>query len=284
MLATAACGDDGAPIGEGSGTSASTGPAVTGDTTEGPGMTGPSVTGDGTDTASTTAEVTTAEVTTDDDTSGGACTSPPEGEACQPAGTTTIEWRVRIDGRELQEEVTGSCTVTDVTDDGTTTIVFLDCTRFLAEVELVTTNPHHVPDLQPDDPVELHWSAGFEDEANLARYLTLRRGGLALGAFDASEFAPPPGFDYEPVVLEVLGTDCERVATECVYKQDAALQASFDGDVALLFGGQDAFVGQLTSYRVMTGLVEHMECFPNGCGYSYAEWLVQGLVFRVPEG
>jgi hypothetical protein len=49
---------------------------------------------------------------------------------------------------------------------------------------------------------------------------------VRLPAVKRSTMAPcttPPGFDYEPVAFGMLDTDCERVATECVYEQDAAL-------------------------------------------------------------
>ena len=285
-LVIAACGDDGAPIGDGSSsTAADTGPAVTDASTDDPGMTGPVATD------TTAGDDTTAGPVTDDtagETAGeteGSCDAPPAGEACQEPGPTTIGWQLRIDGAELQEqELTGTCTVLDVADDGTTSTIALDCMRFQAELDVSTTDPHHVPTLAPGDEVELHASAQFEDEANVARYLTLRRfDALELGAFDASEFTPPPGFDYEPVALEVVATDCPQRPTECVLAQDAALAVGFDDQMGLVYGGQDVFVGQLTSYRVMTGEVERIQCFPD-CGYSYAEWFVQGLVFRIPEG
>lgn len=284
VLVSVACGDDGTPVGDGSG-SGTAGPEGTSGTTQGPGMTGPSVTtGDGTTADATTAEASTAA---DETTAGLSCDDPPVGEACQRPGPTTIEWQVRIDGRELQEdEITGACTVIDVSDDGTTSTIALDCARFQAEIDVVTSDPHHQPALQPDDPVELHAFAGFEDEANVARYLTLRRGGLALGAFDASRFNPPPSFDFEPVAIEVVATDCPQAPTEfeCIFTQDAALQVGFDGQTALVFEGHDASVGALTSYHVLAGLVEHIQCYEDDCGYNYAEWFVQGLVLRVPEG
>lgn len=285
-LASAGCGDDGAPVADGTGTGTSTTASESlGDTTEGPGMTGPAATTD----EGTTAEDTTAAASTaaDETTAGLSCEDPPVGEACQPPGPTTMAWQVRIDGRELQDdEVTAACTVANVADDGTTTTIALDCTRFMAEIDVTTSDPHHVPAFSADDPVELHASAGFEDEANVARYLTLRRGGLALGAFDASSFNPPPSFDFEPVALEVVATDCPQGGTEfgCIFMQDAALQLGFDGQSALVFGGQDGSVGALTSYQLLTGQVERVQCFEDDCGYNYATWLVQGLVIRVPEG
>jgi hypothetical protein len=266
-----------------SGTTEGSGPVITGDTTLGPGMTGPVVTG--TAGATDDATIGTAGAT---DTGGGGCADepPPRGVECQPSGLATIGWQLRVDGAELlDEEVTLGCTVLDVVDDGMMiTTVTLDCMGSMAELQLVTLDPHHVPSFAPDDPVELHASAYFEDEAVVARYLTLRRGGLALAAFDASEFAPPAGFDFEPVTIAMVGSDCPAMPTECVLEQDAALQVDFDGQTALLFQGQDAFVGQLTSYRVITGQVEQIVCIPDDCGYSYAEWFVQGLVFREPEG
>jgi hypothetical protein len=278
-LCAAACGDR-APVGDdGNGTAEVTGPSVTGDSTEGPGMTGPIDT-EGEPTAGTTMgdETTMGEPGVCDD-------QLPRGEVCQSPGTATIGWQVRIDGRELLEaDVSGACTVSDVLDDGTTTTVALDCTSFLAEIDLVTMNPHTMPSLYVDDPVDLRASSYLEDEAVVARYLTLRRGGLALAAFDASQFSPPSGFDFQPVALQVLPTDCPSQPTECVHKQGAALAVDFDGQTELFFQGQEGFVGQLTSYRVIAGRVERIFCFPEDCGYSYAEWFVQGLVFRIPEG
>lgn len=286
VLASTACGDDGAPVGDGSGSSSTAAaPESTGDSTQGPGMTGPAVTTDeGTTTEGTTAQASTAA---DETTAGLSCEDPPVGEACQPAGPTTIGWQLRIDGSELlDDEVTAECTIADVADDGTSTTIALDCTRFQAEIDVVTSDPHHQPALYVDDPVELSASAYFEDEANVARYLTLRRGGLALGAFDASSFNPGPSFDFEPVTLEVVATDCPQSGTEfgCIYEQDAALAVGFEDQSALLFEGQDAVVGLLTSYHVLTGPLERVQCFEEDCGYNYADWFVQGLVFRVPEG
>lgn len=282
-LAVAGCGDDGGSTGSGtgSGTGTTAGPGGT-EATEGPGATaGPGFT----ETSATDTAMAPTDDTAGDTTAGGVCQEPPEGEACQPSGSTSIGWQVRIDGRELlEQEVTGACTVADVIDDGTITTLALDCARLQAEIDLVTMMPHHVPALYVGDEVELHAWSEPEDEANVARYLTLRRAGvLALGAFDASEFDPPAGFDFAPVSLAVVATDCPQEPTECVYRQDAALSVGFDGQTGLLFQGQDATVGLLTSYRVMTGRVERIQCLPD-CGYNYAEWAVQGLVFLVPEG
>lgn len=278
-LGLVACGST-TPVDEASGSSEDTGPALTDDSTEGPGMTGPASTGPGT-------TVATSESTADGTSTGDpfACGGAPQGTACQPPGPATIGWQLRIDGRELiSGDANGACTVVGVSDDGVTSTVALDCTRFTAELDVITMNPHHVPDFVADDPVELRVTAFNEDEAVVARYLTLRRAGLALGAFDGSNFSPPPGFDFQPVTLQVVDTDCPEQSTECAYKQDAALQVDFDGQSELVFQGQEAFVGQLTSYRVITGLVEHELCQPDDCGFSYAEWFVQGLLFRVPEG
>lgn len=282
LLLGTACGDDGPPAGDGSGT-ASTGPQDTGDSTHGASTTGPSLT-EGTSTMGPL-DGTTDGITDGETTAGATCDAPPVGEACQPPGRTAIRWAVRVDGVEVQEdEVLATCTLADLTDDGTTTLLSLDCTRFQAEIELETTGPHHVLELPPMASVELHASAGLVDEANVARYLTLRDTGLVLAAFDAPELAPPPSFAFDPVALEVVATDCPQQPTECVLTQDAALSVGFDDQTALVFGGQSAFVGQLTSYRALTGLVERAQCQPDDCGYGYAEWLVQAIVVRVPEG
>lgn len=289
VLGAIACGGGGStPMGDGSSGSGSddTGPVVTGDSTQGPLTTGPDATDTGTTTPGATEGTTVG--TADETSTGepGLCQDEPMGgEACQPPGPATIGWQVRLDGVELlDQEIMGACTVTSVVDDGVVVTVALDCARFEVEIDLITVSPHHVPALQPDDPVELRASAYFEDEAVVARYLTLRRGGLALAAFDASEFDPPAGFDFDPVAIAVVASDCPSQATECVYKQDAALQVGFDGQTALLFQGHEGFVGQLTSYQVIAGQVERIFCFPDDCGYNYAEWFVQGLVFRIPEG
>lgn len=267
------------------------------ETTEDPGMTGPMPTGT-TDAMETTLGTTlgTTMGTTDDptaasvdDTSTGepvACEDQPaRGVACVEPGSTMVQWQVRIDGVELSEQdVAEACTVLDLTDDGVTTTIVLDCAAFEAEVELTTVDPHHVPALAMGDPVELRASAQFEDEAVVARYLTLHRAGLALGAFDGSRFMPPPSFDFEPLAIEVVASDCTPFFTECVRAQRAALQVGHDGQTELVFSRHAALVGQLTGYHVLTGDVERIHCFPDDCGYNYAEWFVQGVVIRVPEG
>ncbi len=268
-----ACGGGDPPAGE----SEDTGPALTDDGSDGPGMTGSASTGP------TSSDGTADDTTTDAPL---ACDAPLRGLACQPPGPATIGWQLRVDGVEwLDGELLEDCLVIDGIDDGLTSTIAFDCSGDVPQLDIISMNPHHVPELQPGEMVELHAFAGPEDEAVVARYLTVRSaGGLVLAAFDASELSPPPTFDFEPVALEVVPTDCPQQPTECVYKQDAALQLEFDGQTAQLFQGQEAFVGQLTSYRVIAGLVERIHCAPDDCGYSYAEWFVQGLVFRIPEG
>lgn len=258
--------------------------STTTDGTTGPGMTGPA----STDTGTTMGSTGTTMGSADDASTGGpvACEDEvPQGVACMPPGSAAVEWVVTVDGIPVSDqEIMGACTVIDVADDGVTTTVGFDCTRFGAELVLTTTDPHHVPDLYVDDLVDLQTTAFLEDEALEARYLTLRRGGLVLAAFEASTFDPPASFDFDPVMLEVLATDCDSRPTECVYEQDAALRVDYDGLTALVFPHHDASVGQMVSYRVITGDVERIQCFPDDCGYNYAEWLVQGVVIRVPEG
>ena len=44
-------------------------------------------------------------------------------------------------------------------------------------------------------------------------------------------------------------------------------------------------MGQLTSYRVLTGQLDRIQCFPaDSMGYSYALWFVQAMFFQIPEG
>lgn len=266
------------PVEDGNG-SEDAGSTTTDDDT-GPGMTG---------SASTNAASTGTTASSADDTSTGepvACEAEvPRGVACTPPGSASVEWVVRVDGFPVSgQEVLGMCAVIEVIDDGVTSTVVLDCTRFQAEIEVSTTDPHRVPALFPDQIVELHTTAFVEDEPLEARYLTLRADGLVLATFEASAFAPPASFDFSPVALDVLATDCDSRPTECLYEQDAALRVDYDGSTALVFSYHDVQVGQMVSYHAITGNLERIQCFPDDCGYNYVEWMVQGVVIRVPEG
>lgn len=262
--------DDGGSSDGGTTVGDSTGPASTGPATTAPGSTGTTM--GSADDASTGTPMACEELV-------------PEGEACMPPGSASVAWELRIDGVPLaNSEQSGSCMVLDVVDDGATSTISMDCTRFQAELDLTTTDPHHVPELAPGEMVELHITVFLESKDLEARYLTLRQADLVLAAFEASVFDLPASFDVSPVALQVVATDCEARPTECIWEQDAALQVDFDGQTELLFPHQDAFVGQLTSYRAITGELERIVCYPDDCGAEFAEWLVQGVVIRVPEG
>lgn len=242
-----------------------------------------------TEPASTDTGSTSTTASSADDTSTGepvACDAEvPRGVACMPPGSASVEWVVRVDGTPVSgQELLEMCAVTDVTDDGVTATVALDCTRFQAEIEVSTTDPHRVPELLPDQLVELHTTAFLEDEPLEARYLTLRADDLVLAAFEVSAFDPPASFDFSPVALAVLATDCDSRPTECVYEQDAALSVDYDGSNALVFPYHDGQVGQMVSYQVIAGNLERIQCFPDDCGYDHVEWMVQGVVIRGPEG
>lgn len=258
--------------------------STTTDDGAGTGMTGSASTNT---TATGTASTGTTASSADDTSTGEpvACeTEVPRGVACMPPGSASVEWVVRVDGIPVSgQEILGMCAVIDVTDDGVTSTVALDCTRFQAEIEVSTTDPHRVPALFPDQIVELHTTAFVEDEPLEARYLTLRADDLVLAAFEVSTFDPPASFDFSPVALAVVATDCDSRPTECVYEQDAALRVDYDGSTALVFPHRDGHVGQLVSYHAITGNLERIQCFPDDCGYNYVEWMVEGVVIRVPE-
>ncbi len=256
----------------------------TGSTTEDPGMSGPAMTG-------TASGDPTGDGSGDDTTDGlgppRSCAElVPMGVPCQPPGTTVSSFSVLLDGASFRGRFEETCIVDTVGDSGVTSTIFLQCGPSLMEIRVDTSDPHQAVEMALGATIDVFYDEDLRDEAVLARHLSLRDtfGNLHFAAIDASDITPPATFDYSPVTLQVVPTTCAQAQTECVTKQDAALEVGFDGDNAVLFDDSSSYVGQFTSYAVYASDVERIFCQPEECGYNYAEWFVHVMMIRVPEG
>lgn len=218
---------------------------------------------------------------------------PPEAIECQPPGATSIDFALSVDGTPLEPyetlELDELCTLSGSTDDGATTTLQLTCPTGAIDLEISST-PHQVLEIGDGTELALFVSFTQVDEANVGRRVTVRwgqDGPLAFAAFDDTGLPSAAELDVSPIELALPPTTCEPYIDGefGISIQPAGLRVTYDGTTADVFEHGDAYVGQLTSYRVLTGDLRRIHCFPpDAKGYNYANWFVRAMLFQIPEG
>lgn len=278
------------PFVEGSDSSAD---ATTGDTEAGSGSTDPIPT-ETTTTTTTTSPGTdpTVTATTNSsmgETDGPSCApGPVSGSlACQLRGSTRAGFEFESDSAFERGPV--SCTVQAITDDGEFQDVRLACDGIADALTLGirTVDPHQGVLLSAEETVLVEYRETLDLRVP-DRYITIRdaQGTLRFAAIDGVEVPGPDIIDLAPLALEVVTSECDgKEAGEfCVVVQRAGLQVDYDDSSVVVFDGNHASVGALTSYAISAEMVEREVCWPDECGVNYFTWGVHALFFLIPEG
>jgi hypothetical protein len=236
-------------------------PTSTGSTTDQP----TSTTGSTTDPGTTTGEPVCAP-------------GPAAGDLdCVPPAGTVASWQFLVDDVSV-EAFDESCTIDEVTDDGSTQTFALTCAGSSAALALTTSSPHVALALDGMDVIQIEFATEPDGEVLASNFMLRDETDLLLAA----------GLDRWvtiPVTLDALNiglrsTNCDGFLDEfgCFVIQRAAVEVTIGDQSVAVLGGNAGAVGE---FQILVNDSTSDVClFDDQCGFNYSPFSTSALFLR----